>query len=182
MLRFALFFAGLLSMTPALAQKADVYADRGGAIRGYDPVGYFTAGRPVKGSPQFSHQWRGATWHFASAENRDRFAAAPEKFAPQYGGYCAYGVSRNKLVEIDVDAFQIIDRRLILQYNKGVRNDFNKDQKGNLEKAEKNWTGLVEKRSFYMPWKLRAGSIPESLPWLLDTAPPPLEKLTGRSA
>src|SRR5688572_6266590 len=130
MLRFALFFAGLLSITPALAQKADVYADRGGAIRGYDPVGYFTAGRPVKGSPQFSHQWRGATWHFASAENRDRFAAAPEKFAPQYGGYCAYGVAQGYAVSIDPAAWTIVDGKLYLNYSLSVRENWNKDVPG----------------------------------------------------
>ena len=63
-----------------------------------------------------------------------------------FGGYCAYGVSRNKLVEIDVDAFQIVNGRLLLQYSKGVRDDFNKDTKGNLAKAEANWPGLVEKK------------------------------------
>ena len=79
---FALIAALALS-SPAVAQKAEVYADRSGAIRGYDPVAYFTAGRSVKGSTQFSHEWRGATWRFASAENRDAFAAAPETYAPR---------------------------------------------------------------------------------------------------
>jgi len=145
MLRFALFFAGLLSMTPALAQKADVYADRGGAIRGYDPVGYFTAGRPVKGSPQFSHQWRGATWHFASAENRDRFAAAPEKFAPQYGGYCAYGVAQGYAVSIDPAAWTIVDGKLYLNYSLSVRENWNKDVPGYIRKADANWPGVLKR-------------------------------------
>ena len=142
MLRFALFFAGLLSTTPALAQKADVYADRGGAIRGYDPVGYFTAGRPVKGSPQFTHQWRGATWHFASAENRDRFGAAPEKFAPQYGGYCAYGVAQGYAVSIDPAAWTIVDGKLYLNYSLSVRENWNKDIPGYIRKADTNWPGV----------------------------------------
>jgi YHS domain-containing protein len=145
MLRFALFFAGLLSITPALAQKADVYADRGGAIRGYDPVGYFTAGRPVKGSPQFSHQWRGATWHFASAENRDRFAAAPEKFAPQYGGYCAYGVAQGYAVSIDPAAWTIVDGKLYLNYSLSVRENWNKDVPGYIRKADANWPGVLKR-------------------------------------
>ena len=74
------------------------------------------------------------------------FKADPVKYTPEFGGYCAYGVSKNKLVEIDVDAFQIVDGKLLLQYSKGVRDDFNADAKGNLAKANTNWTGLVEKK------------------------------------
>jgi hypothetical protein len=85
-------------------------------------------------------------YYFASKDHRDTFKANPAKYEPAFGGYCAYGVSRNKLVEIDVDAFQIVDGRLLLQYSKGVRNDFNKDTKGNLGKAEANWPALVEKK------------------------------------
>ena len=81
-----------------------------------------------------------------SKEHRDLFKADPAKYEPAFGGYCAYGVSREKLVEIDVDAFQIVDGRLLLQYSKGVRDDFNKDTKGNLSKADQNWLGLVEKK------------------------------------
>ena len=83
---------------------------------------------------------------FASKEHRDLFKKDPAKYEPAFGGYCAYGVSRDKLVEIDVDAFQIIDGRLLLQYSKGVRDDFNRDAKGNMAKAEANWPGLVEKK------------------------------------
>lgn len=116
------------------------------AIQGHDPVAFFTDGKPVRGSDQFVSRHGGATYKFATAEHKAAFDKEPAKYEPAFGGYCAYGVSRNKLVEIDVDAFQIIDGRLILQYSKGVRNDFNKDQQGNLGKAEKNWVGLVEKK------------------------------------
>ena len=88
----------------------------------------------------------GATYYFASKEHRDLFKADPTKYGPAFGGYCAYGVSRGKLVEIDVDAFQIVDGRLLLQYSKGVRKDFNENSKGNLAKADANWAGLVEKK------------------------------------
>lgn len=74
------------------------------------------------------------------------FKADPPKYEPVFGGYCAYGVSRNKLVEIDVDAFQIVDGKLLLQYSKGVRDDFNKDAKANLAKANANWPVLVDKK------------------------------------
>src|SRR5579885_33687 len=133
---------------PALAQtKTLLNLDKTGvAIQGYDPVAFFTDGRPVKGRPELPAQHDGAIYYFASKEHRDLFKKDPAKYEPVFGGYCAYGVSRNKLVEIDVAAFQIVDGRLLLQYSRGVRNDFNKDTKGNLTKAEANWPGLVEKK------------------------------------
>jgi len=138
----------LLASLPAFAQsKALLNLDKTSvAIQGYDPVAFFTENKPVKGKPEFVARHGGATYFFASKENRDAFKAEPAKYEPAFGGYCAYGVSRGKLVEIDVDAFQIVDGRLLLQYSKGVRNDFNKDAKGNLAKADGNWPGLVEKK------------------------------------
>lgn len=118
----------------------------GFAIQGYDPVAFFTDGKPVKGKPEFPARHNGALYYFASKEHRDMFKADPAKYEPAFGGYCAYGVSRNKLVEIDVDAFQIMEGKLLLQYSKGVRDDFNKDGKGNLSRANSNWPGLVEKK------------------------------------
>ena len=138
----------LLAVLPALAQtKSLLNLDKTGvAIQGYDPVAFFTDNKPVKGDAKFPVRHNGATYLFASKEHRDAFKADPAKYEPAFGGYCAYGVSRGKLVEIDVDAFQIVDGRLLLQYSKGVRNDFNKDAKGNLTKADANWPGLLEKK------------------------------------
>jgi YHS domain-containing protein len=116
------------------------------AIQGYDPVAFFTDHKPVPGKPEFALRRDGAVYYFASKEHRDAFKADPAKYEPAFGGYCAYGVSRGKLVDIDVDAFQIVDGKLILQYSKGVRDDFNKDTKGNLAKADANWPKLVEKK------------------------------------
>jgi hypothetical protein len=90
--------------------------------------------------------YRGAIYYFTSAQNKARFDQQPAKYEPAYGGFCAYGVSRNKLVEIDPEAFRVMDGRLLLQYSKGVRNDFNKDPQGNLSKANANWPALVEKK------------------------------------
>ena len=84
----------------------------GGAIRGYDPVAYFTEGRPVEGKRAHRHEWMGATWSFASAENRAAFVADPEKFAPRYGGYCAWAVSQGYTASIDPDAWRIVDGAL----------------------------------------------------------------------
>jgi YHS domain-containing protein len=133
---------------PAFAQtKSLLNLDNASvAIQGYDPVAFFTDNKPVKGKPELGLRLNGALYYFASKEHRDLFKADPAKYEPAFGGYCAYGVSRNKLVEIDVEAFQIVDGRLLLQYSKGVRNDFNKDSQGNFAKAEANWPALVEKK------------------------------------
>jgi hypothetical protein len=140
----ALLFAVLTSFAAAAAaQKPQIYADRAGAIRGYDPVAYFTENRPAKGSDKFTHQWKGATWRFSSAENRDRFAAAPDKFAPQYGGYCAYGVAQNYAVSIDPQAWSIVEDKLYLNYSRSVREDWNKDVAGYIRKADANWPQVL---------------------------------------
>ena len=127
--------------------KSLLNLDKSGvAIQGYDPVAFFTDNKPVKGDSKFVSKHNGAIYFFASKDHKDMFNADPAKYEPEFGGYCAYGVSRNKLVEIDVDAFQIVDGKLLLQYSKGVRDDFNKDQSGNLAKANSNWPALVEKK------------------------------------
>jgi YHS domain-containing protein len=116
------------------------------SIQGYDPVAFVTEGKAVKGDSKFPVRHNGATYYFASKAHRDAFKADPAKYEPAFGGYCAYGVSRGKLVEIDPEAFQIVDGKLLLQYSKGVRDDFNKDTKGNLAKANTNWPTLLEKK------------------------------------
>ena len=133
---------------PAFAQTKTLFnLDKTGvAIQGYDPVAFFTDKKPVKGKPEFSTRHNGALYYFTSKEHRELFNGDPAKYEPVFGGYCAYGVSRAKLVEIDVNAFQIVNGRLLLQYSKGVRDDFNKDTKGNIAKAEANWPGLLEKK------------------------------------
>src|SRR3954452_12028082 len=91
----------------AAAKSAPVNQTSGGAaIDGYDPVAYFTDSKPVKGNPQFNYTWQGAKWQFASASHRDAFAKSPERYAPQYGGYCAYGVGEGHTVSIDPEAWK----------------------------------------------------------------------------
>ena len=145
-LLLSLIIAGLA--LPVFAQtKSLLNLDKSGvAIQGYDPVAFFTDKKPVKGDQKFLLKHDGAIYFFASKEHKDAFKADPAKYEPVFGGYCAYGVSRNKLVEIDVDAFQIVDGKLLLQYSKGVRDDFNADAKGNLTKANANWPKLLEKK------------------------------------
>jgi YHS domain-containing protein len=127
----------------AVAGRVDpVYQHGGLAIRGFDPVAYFQQSAPVKGSPEFSYQWQGATWLFASAENRDHFQAHPERYAPQYGGYCAYAVSKGRTASIDPDAWKIVEGKLYLNYSKGVQKKWEQDVPGNIVKADRNWPDL----------------------------------------
>ena len=134
-------FLGLA--TTAIAGKVDpVYQHGGLAIRGYDAVAYYQQSAPVKGFSQFSYQWRGATWLFASTENRDRFQAEPDRYAPQYGGYCAYAVSKGRTASIDPEAWKIVDGKLYLNYSKGVQRKWEQDVPGNIVKADKNWPDL----------------------------------------
>ena len=144
---FLALFVETLAVSLAAQTKTLLNLDKTGlAIQGYDPVAFFTDGKPIKGKPEFPARYNGALYCFASKEHRDVFKADPTKYEPAFGGYCAYGVSRNKLVEIEVDAFQIVDGRLLLQYSKGIRGDFNRDTQGNLSKADANWPVLMEKK------------------------------------
>ncbi len=136
----AAFFAHAAS-----AQKPEIFSDRNGAIRGYDAVAYFSNGGPVRGSEKFSHLWRGATWYFASSANRDTFAADPEKYAPLYGGYCAYGVALGSAPEIDPKAWSIVDGKLYLNYNLPTRALWEKDIPGYIRKANANWPAVLKR-------------------------------------
>ena len=116
MRKLALLLLSLCAALPLLAQtKSLLNLDKQKlAIQGYDPVAYFTDNKPVKGKPEFKSTYSGATYYFVSAEHKTQFDKEPAKYEPAFGGYCAYGVSRNKLVEIDPEAFQITDGRLLL--------------------------------------------------------------------
>jgi hypothetical protein len=127
--------------------QATYNTSRGIALQGYDVVAYFTEGRPVQGSPSFAHTWEQTTWHFASAANRDAFARAPQEYAPQYGGFCAYGVSRGYAVDIDPNAWTIVDRRLYLNYSKRVQRTWDKDRVANIVKGDANWPSVAAKQA-----------------------------------
>lgn len=131
----------------ALAEKRLINTDRNGvALKGYDPVAYFTDNKPVKGNPRFQAAHNGGTYYFASAENKKLFEADPKRYEPQFGGFCAYAASKGYTAKIEPDAFQILNGRLLLQYDTDVRDLFNKDPQGNLKKADQNWPGIVEKK------------------------------------
>ena len=113
--------------------------EKGIALKGYDVVAYFTQGKDLKGSAEFQHQWKNATWRFAAAENRDLFAADPEKYAPQFGGYCAYGVTKGYLAPIDPKAWKIVRDKLYLNYNLEMQKVWEKDQADNIATGIRLW-------------------------------------------
>lgn len=140
-----LVFAGItLLATGRHAFSGQVNADGDGvAIRGYDPVAYFTVGEPVEGSADYTATHDGATWRFSSAGNRDAFVADPEKYAPQYGGYCAYAVAHGATAPIDPQAFSVLDGKLYLNYSDHVRAQWRNDAAEFISRADRNWPGLA---------------------------------------
>ena len=118
---------------------------QGVAIQGYDPVAFFTDGKPVAGVPQFTSQFNGATYRFASAEHKAAFDQEPAKYEPQFGGYCAYGVAKGSLSPVKVAAFQIVNGRLLMQYNPEVRDLFNQDTAASLKRADERWPEVAAK-------------------------------------
>lgn len=117
----------------------EVFINTGLAIRGYDPVAYFKDQKAVKGKPELHYTWNDATWLFSSEQNLNDFRNAPEKYAPQYGGYCAYGTSEGHKAPTDPEAWTIADGKLYLNYSKDVRSVWLKDQHHCIQKANANW-------------------------------------------
>ncbi len=142
--QFLALLLGVAVMGAAAAGQAPVFSTGDGAIGGYDPVAYFRLGQPVRGSETHSLQWAETTWRFASQENLEAFRSNPEKYAPRYGGYCAYAVSRGYTARTVPEAWQIVDDRLYLNFSLGVRDRWRKDIPGNIEKANANWPRVIE--------------------------------------
>lgn len=135
------------ALAPANAQRPlHVNADASGlAIYGYDPVAYFTDGKPTEGRAEFTAMHDGARWRFATASHRDRFLADPAAYAPQYGGFCAFGVAGDYKVKVDPTAWRIVDGRLYLNYDARVQRRWVADIPGYIAKAAANWPGLRTK-------------------------------------
>jgi YHS domain-containing protein len=118
-----------------------LYAGLG--AKGYDVVAYFTDGKPVPGKADFTQEYGGVTWQFASAEHRDAFKADPKKYAPQFGGFCSWGVAQGKLFDVDpVNGWKIVDGKLYMNFNADIQKAWEKDIKGFVTKAEGNWPKL----------------------------------------
>ncbi|MEM7523091.1 MAG: YHS domain-containing (seleno)protein [Pseudomonadota bacterium] len=127
------------------AARADVIHQTsfgGVAIDGYDAVAYFTQSAAIEGDDAFESDWNGATWRFASAANKALFDADPEKYAPQYGGYCAYAAARNYIAGTDPEAWSVVDGKLYLNYSKGIRSSWESDVPGQIAQGDRNWPGL----------------------------------------
>lgn len=141
--RTAILFATIFifAASPVLADKTTYQSD-GVAINGYDPVGYFVDQAPVKGSSALVYTWNGTKWQFANQKNLEAFKVNPEKYAPKFGGYCAYAVSRGYTAPTDPAAWSIVDDKLYLNYSKSVRSRWAQDTSGNIVKGNENWPGL----------------------------------------
>ena len=127
-------------------KQADlIFQDKGIAIHGYDPVAYFTKGKPVKGKKDFEYAYMGATWRFANLENKTAFAKEPEKYIPEFGGYCAFGMSHGYAAPTEPNAWTIVEGRLYLNYNLEVKREWNKDIPGHIAKANANWPKIPKK-------------------------------------
>lgn len=145
-------FLALLALTIGLvaatgsAHAAKTWFEGGlfgsAAVRGYDVVAYFTHGKPVEGKREFSVDWNGTTWRFASAAHRDEFSANPQAYAPQYGGFCAWAVSQGYTASIDPHAWRIVDGKLYLNYSKSVQQQWVQDIPGNIKTGDGNWPRL----------------------------------------
>jgi YHS domain-containing protein len=135
-------FAGLPGSAVAgssASPVAVVNTTDGLALKGYDPVAYFTDGQPTKGADKYSFQWKGVTYRFASAENLQRFKADPEKYLPQYGGYCAYAMSLDRIADIDPSRWAIVGGKLYLNNGFLAQHLWSLNKSRNIASADRNW-------------------------------------------
>ena len=135
----------LLTSAAAFAIDPVNKTSDGVAIKGYDAVAYFTDRKPVKGSRDFEYVWMGAKWRFSTAGHKDLFIKDPDKYAPKYGGYCAYAVSQGTTADIDPDAWNIVDGRLYLNLSKRIKDKWSKDIPGYIKKADEKWPKILKK-------------------------------------
>lgn len=132
-----------LIIVSGCANRSEVFVSADGvAVNGYDVVAYFDRERAVQGLRDWQYDWRGATWRFSTAANRDLFMRNPGKYAPQYGGYCAFGMSNGYKAATDPEAWTLVDGKLYLNYNLDVRAEWFADKELRIEKADSNWTSV----------------------------------------
>jgi len=147
MKKFILSILVALAALSSHAQQSAIYSTKDGAIAGYDVVSYYTEGHAVKGKKEIAYRYADADWHFASEENLKAFKDNPEKYLPQYGGYCAFGCSRGYKAPTEPDAFTVVNGKLYLNYNKDVRTEWNKDRDALIKKADANWATVKTRKS-----------------------------------
>jgi YHS domain-containing protein len=112
------------------------------AIKGYDTVAYYKAGKALKGKESFTFKWHNMTWYFITEENRDLFATSPEKYAPQYDGYCAWALTEARKAQTDPEVWTIVDGKLYLNCSMTAYEKWSKDIPGNIKKADASWLKL----------------------------------------
>jgi YHS domain-containing protein len=134
--------AAALAFFATQAGAGEFFEKDGAALRGYDPVAYFRESKAVKGSAEHTAEYKGSTFRFASKQNRDEFVAAPARYAPQYGGFCAYGTAGGYKAAIDPAAFTVVDGKLYLNYNRDVQKRWGADTAGYIAKADRNWPSV----------------------------------------
>ena len=128
--------------TPAFAKD---YTHSTPGISGYDPVAYFTDGKPMRGSGYQVSVFEGVTYAFASEEHKEMFEANPEKYVPAYGGYCAYGVAVGKKFVTDPEVWRIVDGTLYLNLDRDIQRKWQKDVPGHINTADGNWLKIKGK-------------------------------------
>jgi hypothetical protein len=139
---FSISMLALLLSAATYSQDIKYYNAGGAAINGYDPVAYFLQNKALAGTDSYSIDWSGSKWKFISQANLDSFKLAPEKYAPQYGGYCAYGCSENHKAPTDPNAFTIVGNKLYLNYSLKVKEFWLKDTSGKIKAADGYWPAL----------------------------------------
>ena len=146
---FIMLFIGIsaaLASCSKVSTFAKVNADESGvAIKGFDAVAYFAVENAVAGNKNYEYAWNGAKWLFANAENLEKFKQNPEAYAPQFGGYCSYAVSKGYTADGDPMAWKIVDGKLYLNYNPDVKTMWEKEQATNIDKGRQNWAGFETK-------------------------------------
>ncbi|NJK34600.1 MAG: hypothetical protein HC919_06405 [Oscillatoriales cyanobacterium SM2_2_1] len=133
----------------AAAKHPKVYTEKGVALDGQDVVAYFTQGKPSQGTKQFTHQWNGATWQFSSASHRDLFAQNPEKYAPQYGGYCAKAASDGNLATTTPTAWEVRGGKLYLNYDASAQAEWKQDTNSKIKRANANWPRILSNDTLF---------------------------------
>jgi len=146
---YTLFIISLIVMHSALvipAKSVELVATEpsGVAIKGYDTVAYFTEGKAVKGNPKFTHTWHNALWQFENAHHRDLFAADPEPYAPQFGGFCSNALTVGKVVVADPEQWTIVDGKLYIKYNSSSRDRWRDNKAAKIEQANENWANYLK--------------------------------------
>ncbi len=136
----------LLGFSQFAVAGVQIDADANGvALQGHDPVAYFTEGKPVAGKADYTAEYNGASYHFASAENRDLFVSEPDRYAPQYGGYCAFGTTFRTKVPGDPSAFKVVGDKLYINSSPDILSRWSQDIPGNIGKANNAWPEIVDK-------------------------------------